>query len=65
MSKLDGKNSLRKYCQCHLWFPKVTLHLNMYDSLPVSGLRDQSGNLFGLTLEYVHADGADCFLLAL
>ena len=31
----------------------------------MSGLWTDSGNLFDLTLEYVHADGIECMHLAL
>ena len=37
----------------------------MHDSLAVSGLCDHSGDLFDLTLEYIHADVAEWLLLAL
>ena len=44
---------------CYLWFPKVTLHLNIYDSLPGVVFGGHSSNLFDLTIEYVHADGTE------
>ena len=45
--------------------PKGNITLKYIEQLTSSGLWDHSGNLFGLTLEYVHADGAECLLLAL
>ena len=45
--------------------PKGNIKLKYAGQLTGSGLCDHSGNLFGLTLEYVHADGAECMLLTL
>ena len=45
---------------CYLWFPRVTIHLYYKRQLTVSCLCDHSGNLYGLTHVYVHADGAEC-----
>ena len=38
----------------------VTIQLYNNIQLTVSGLCDHSSNLYGLSLLYVHADGAEC-----
>ena len=40
------------------WVPRGYITLRYIGQLTGSGLCDYSGNLFDLTLEYVHADGA-------
>ena len=45
--------------------PKDNITLKYIGQLTSNGLCDHSSNLFSLTLEYVHADGAKCLLLAL
>ena len=40
-----------------------TLSINRQPTM--YGLCDHSGNLFSLTLVYVHADGAECLIIAL
>ena len=54
-----------KLCVCYLWFPRVTIHLYDIRQLTVCGFCDHSGNLFSITLVYVHEDGAECLLIAL
>ena len=48
---------LTKY---YRWFLKVTIHLYNNVNLTVSGVCDNSGNSYGLTLVYVYEDGAEC-----
>ena len=45
--------------------PTGNITLKYIGQLISSGLWDHSDNLFDLTLAYVHADGAECLLLAL
>ena len=47
------------------WVPKGNIRLKYIWLLTRSGLWDYSSNLFDLTLEYGHADGVECMLLAL
>ena len=57
---------LHKILECAFpLVPKGNITLKYIGQITSSGLCDHSSNLFDLTLECVHADGAECLLLGL
>ena len=51
-------------CLCYLWFPRVTLYLYDNRQLTVCGFVTIAIFFICFTLVYVHADGAECLLIA-